>query len=146
LIVFVLLVECSALNNHGFCQKNNVPTPVTNKFIAMFPEARNIEWRDKLTDYQVFFMANNAKCEAKFSLDGKWISTEKQINNDSIPEKIKEGLRSGKYSEWNIQSVFKLIFPDKPVQYHLVITKDDLPKKILFFNETGEIIQDNLSL
>ena len=146
LMLIIFSIACLVMNNRGFCQANPVPALVTSHFASMFPEAKNIEWRDKLTNFQVFFLTGQAKCEAKFSLDGKWISTEKQMNTDSIPEKIKEGLRLSKYADWSIHSAYILDFPDQPVQYHIVVTKDNSSKKILFFDSTGQILKDNPSL
>ncbi len=148
LIIFLLLLsfELIGINKYSLCQVKSVPQNVTNIFTTMFPDAKSIDWRNKLNDYQVFFLANNSKCEAKFSLDGKWISTEKQIKNDSIPDKIKENIRLSKYADWNIQSVYVLKFPDRDDQYHIVVTKDDFPNKILFFNKTGQLINNNLLL
>lgn len=148
LIIFFLLLsfELIGMNKHGVCQIKSLPQTVTNNFTSMFPDAKSIDWREKLTDYQVFFLTNNFKCEAKFSLDGKWISTERQIKNDSIPEKIKESLRLSKYADWSIQSAYVLDFPDQDRQYHIVVTKDDFPNKILFFNKTGQLINNNLQL
>ncbi len=148
LIIFLLLLsfELIGMNKYGLCQVKSVPQNVTNIFTTMFPDAKSIDWRNKLTDYQVFFLANNSKCEAKFSLDGKWISTERQITNDSIPEIIKKNIRLSKYADWNIQSAYVLKFPDQDDQYHIVVTKDDFPNKILFFNKTGQLINNNLPL
>ena len=145
LIIFLLLlsIELIGANKNGVCQVKSVPQTVTNSFTTMFPDAKNIDWKDKLTDYQVFFLTNNSKCEAKFSLDGKWISTERQIKNDSMPEKIKDNIRLSKYADWNIQSAYVLIFPDQDDQYHIVVTRDDFPNKILFFNKTGQLINNN---
>ena len=133
-------------NNQGLGQAKTAPLPVTSSFASMFPNAKNIEWRDKVSDYQVFFVTDNARCEAKFGTDGKWMSTEKQIKNDSIPAAITAGLKSGKYSDWNIQSAYILNFPDQPDQYHIVVTKNDMPNKILFFDKTGQMLKENLSM
>ena len=146
LFLFIISIECFGLNYRGLCQIHPVPVPVANHFAFMFPEAKKIEWRDKLTNFQAFFLTGQTKCEAKFSLDGKWISTEKQMNKDSIPEKIKAGLRLSKYADWSIHSAYILDFPDQPVQYHIVVTNDNSPNKILFFDETGQILKDNPSL
>jgi hypothetical protein len=146
LYFFILSVACCGLNYRGLCQTNAIPVPVTSHFASMFPEAKNIEWRDKLTNFQVFFLAGQAKCEAKFNSDGTWISTEKQMNKDSIPEKIKGSLHLSKYADWNIKSAYILHFSDQPVQYHIVVTKDNSPNKILFFDETGQMLKDNPSL
>jgi hypothetical protein len=145
-LFFLLPFLLIGVNKYGLSQLNSAPQTVTSNFTIMFPGAKSVEWKNKLTDYQVFFLTDNSKCEAKFGLDGKWISTERQIKNDSIPEKIKENLRLSKYSDWNIQSAYVLEFPDQEGQFHLVITKDDFPNKILFFNKTGQLINNNLPL
>jgi Putative beta-lactamase-inhibitor-like, PepSY-like len=146
IFLFLLSVELIGVNKYATCQNKSIPQAVTNNFTTMFPDAKSIDWRNKLTDYQVYFLTNNSKCEAKFSLEGTWISTERQIKNDSIPEIIKKNIRSGKYADWNIQSAYVLKFPDQEDQYHIVVTKDDLPNKILFFKKTGELININLPL
>ena len=147
IILFLLLsFGLIGMSTHGISQIKSVPPTVTNIFATMFPDAKSIDWKNKLTDYQVFFLRNDSKCEAKFSLDGKWISTERQIKNDSIPENIRENFRLSKYADWNIQSAYELKFPDQDDQYHIVVTKDDFPNKILFFNNTGQLINNNLPL
>jgi hypothetical protein len=146
LFLFLLSVECISLNEQGFGQTNTAPLTVVNNFASMFPNAKNIEWRNKVSDYQVFFVTDNSKCEAKFSPGGQWISTEKQIKNDSIPVPIKDSIQSGKYADWNIQSIYILNFPDRPDQYHIIVTKNDMPNKILYFNKKGQMLRENLSL
>ena len=148
LIILFLLLSFGliGMSTHGICQAKSIPPTVSNIFATMFPDAKSVDWKDKLNDYQVFFLRNNSKWEAKFSLDGKWISTERQIKNDSIPEKIKENLRLSKYADWSIQSAYVLEFPNQESQYHIVITKDDFPNKILFFNNKGQMVNSNLPL
>lgn len=146
IFILLLIVACECFYRQGLCQTQSTPLPVTSHFASMFPYAKNVEWRYKVTDYQVFFVNENAKCEAKFDLDGKWISTERQIKNDSIPVAIKDSIRSGKYGGWNIQSAYVLNFPDQPVQYHIVVSNNDMPNKILFFGKSGQMLKENPSL
>lgn len=146
LFLFLLSVVCTGLYKQGLGQAKTTPLPVTSNFASMFPNAKNIEWRDKVSDYQVFFVTDNSKCEAKYSPAGKWISTEKQIKNDSIPAAIKASLKSGKYTDWTIQSAYELNFSDQPVQYHIRVTKNDMPNKILFFDKSGQMLKENLSM
>ena len=145
-LFLVLSFELLGMNKQGTCQVKSVPQTVIDNFVTRFPGANSVEWKNKLTDYQVFFLAGNSKCEAKFSLDGKWISTERQIKNDSIPEKIRDYFRLSKYNDWNIQSVYILEFPDQDVQYHIVAAKDDLPHKLFFFTKTGQLLNNNILL
>jgi hypothetical protein len=112
----------------------------------MFPEAKNIEWRDKSDNIQVIFMSNGMKCETKFKPDGKWLSTERQIPTDSLPEEVKKGAQSGDYAGWSILKAFVLLYPENIRQYRVVVSNKEMLRKILSFNQQGQIIKNNLSL
>src|SRR5271170_7993069 len=85
----------------GICQLANVPAVVTDNFNSMFKDAKKIQWGgDQSSDFHVYFFMDSAQCEAKFSADGKWISTEMKISEDSLPLEIKNTLRSNSYANW----------------------------------------------
>jgi hypothetical protein len=127
-------------------QLRPVPAEVTNALAVKFPAAKNVEWRDKITEYHAIFSDEGLKCEAKFKVDGTWISSEKSIGKDTLPSSIKEGLRLSKYADWEILSAFIIYLPGGVTQYHVVVTKTDLGRKILFFNTQGQLLKENLSL
>ena len=143
LSLYILINGIAVLSNPGLCQSHPVPASVTSQFASMFPNARNAEWRDKQTSFAVYFTKDNAKCEAKFDLNGKWLNTERQIKKDSLPEQIQRSLRAGTYADWNIRSVYVMTFADQPMQFHIIVTKDNSPDKILFIDKTGQIIKEN---
>jgi len=144
--ILLFLIGATGLVNRGLGQSKAVPPIVKNNFTLMFPRAKNMEWEDKLSNFQVFFSMDNLKCEAKFGEDGKWISTEKQIMTDSLPAAVKNELQSGKYSDWTILSAFRLDVSGQGTVFRVDVTKGELPKRILSFNASGQLIKDNLSL
>lgn len=118
------------------------PTPlaVTNAFGKMFSNADNVIWRDKISNFCVYFDSRDVKCEAKFSPDGKWISTERSIRLDSVPRVITDSLRSSEYSDWTETSAYILQSANETTQYHIVVTKGDVGRKILIFNQMGQLV------
>jgi Putative beta-lactamase-inhibitor-like, PepSY-like len=119
------------------------PTEVTSAFTKLFPDAANVMWRDKITNFCVYFNIKAVKCEAKFSPDGKWLSTEKSLQWDSLPPFVTDSLKTGKYADWKGTSAFILQSAAGTTQYHVVVTNNDLGRKILFFNENGRLLSDH---
>jgi hypothetical protein len=145
-ILWVLMTASVGLTPVCFGQLRPIPAAVTNAFAEKFPVAKNVEWRDKITEYHAIFTDDHSKCEAKFKSDGTWINTEKSIGVDSLPLQVKEGLHLSKYADWEINSVFIIYSPGDVKQYHVVVSKSELGKKILFFNTQGQLLKDNFSL
>jgi hypothetical protein len=146
IILWVLLAGLIGVTPVCLGQLRPVPAVVTNALAAKFPAAKNVEWRDKITEYHAIFSDEGSKCEAKFKVDGTWISSEKSIRADTLPAAIKEGLRLSKYADWEIHSAFIIYLADGVTQYHIVVSKTDLGRKILFFNPQGQLLKENLSL
>ena len=145
---FFYLLVISLIGTAPVCygQLRPVPAAVTNALSAKFPTAKNVEWRDKITEFHAFFTDELSRYEAKFNPDGTWISTEKSIGKDSLPATIKDGLHFSKYADWEIYSTFTVFFPDFVTRYRIVVSKNDFGRRILVFNPQGQLIRDNLSL
>jgi hypothetical protein len=128
--------------NRCIAQAKSTPPAVTSSFSAMFPRAEHVEWMDKLDEYEVFFTADNVKCEAKFERDGKWLSTERQIPVDSIPKQIKDSLGTGLYSTWTVLKAFILVFPGSDPQYRICVSNPAALRKTLSFDQQGKLTKN----
>ncbi len=109
----------------------------------MFPDAAKADWKEKLNNFTVFFTVKDRKCEAKFAKDGGWMSTEETLALDSLPRQISEAFKQSRYAEWRLSSCYALSLPATATQYHLVVTKDDMSRKILFFSNDGKLLADH---
>jgi hypothetical protein len=127
-------------------QQQAIPNAVTTHFTNMFPEAKKIEWRNKSDNIQVIFWQKNMQCEAKFKPDGRWLSTERQISTDSIPDKIRKALKSNDYTGWSVLKTFIVQAGDNTAQYRLVVSNKEMSRKLLCFDRQGQPIRNKLSL
>ena len=123
-------------------QSSTVPAGIIDTFTKMYPNASNVEWRDKITNFVAFFNSKDAKCEAKFTKEGAWINTEESIRLDSLPAQVRQGLQHSKYAGWKENSSYILKLPGEKTQYHIVVTNNDMGRKILFFTQSGELLAD----
>ena len=127
-------------------QVRKIPASATDGFKAKYPNASKVEWKDRLTSFTADFEMNNAKCQAKFSNKGEWVSTESKIEKEAVPSAVMDGYGKSKYADWNIKSIYKIDLPGDTTQYRIQVAKSDIQKKNLLFNSTGRLLKDGATL
>ncbi|OQP47276.1 hypothetical protein A4H97_07160 [Niastella yeongjuensis] len=136
-----------SLYNIADAQVRKVPAEVTEAFRQKYPSALNVEWRDRLSGFTAAFDQDKVHYEAKFTNKGFWQSTENKIEDANIPGGVKDGFQKSKYAEeWNIKQAYKIDLREAKTQYRLDIQKNDIQKKQLFFDSTGRLLRDNITL
>jgi hypothetical protein len=123
-------------------QSSQPPPAVAEVFTKMFPTARNVDWKEKTANFTAFFNLNDRKCEAKFAKAGNWLNTEETITWDSLPRPVQEAFKASKYAEWNPVSAYSIRSGEGTAEFHLVVSKIDQSRKILFFNPDGKLLAD----
>ncbi len=140
----VLFLLATFHNTHA--QLRKVPAEVTEAFKAKYPDTRNVEWKDKLTSFIVYFEMNDDKYQSKFNNKGAWQQTEKEINESDLPEAVKDGYDKSKFTAWEIVTVATIENKDNNVQYRLMVKKNDVEKKYLFFDTDGRLLRDVITI
>lgn len=127
----------------AFAQLRKVPAEVTNALKAKYPDAQNVEWKDKLTYFEATFTDDGNEVSADFSNNGEWRETDKKMEFDDLPSAVKDGFQKSKYADWNTGSVTMIEKNDKSVQYKIYAEKSSIiQKKFLYFNKDGQLIKD----
>ena len=136
-----------AIYNTADAQVRKVPAEVTEAFRQKYPTALNVEWRDRLSGFTANFDQNSVHYEAKFTNKGFWQSTENKVPEADILPAVKDGFQKSKYAEeWSIKQAYKIELREAKTQYRLDIQKNDIQKKQLFFDSTGRLLRDNITL
>ena len=65
-----------------------VPEPVISKFNSLFPTAINVEWEAEDGGYEAAFQWAGVEKSILFSPEGEEISSETEINVNSLPESM----------------------------------------------------------
>lgn len=142
-----LLIVALVLTNTVAAQIRKIPSEVTEAFKSKYPEATNVEWRDKLTNFVAVFQQEGIQYEARFNKKGEWKDTEWSIDTDELPEEVNEGYNKSKYAEdWKIESAYKIELPNGKVNYRVLARKSDLQKKNILFSSEGRLLKDNATL
>lgn len=127
-------------------QLRKIPAVVTEAMKEKFPDAQQISWSDNVTNFQANFELENHEQSAYFSKKGTWKKTEKSLHEEEVPEAVKEGLSKSKYTGWDLVAYKEIWEAGGKHQYRLLVKKNDLQKKYLFFNEDGVLVRDAITL
>ena len=131
----------------SFAQIRKTPLAVTNAFEKQYPKASKVQYEDNIINVQVHFVLDSAKMVAKYNGDGEWKETEREFTYDSLPADVKSGFDKSKYStEWKVKETTVIYLPHNEIQYRMKVQKNDLQKKYLFFDRTGRLIKDSMTI
>jgi len=130
----------------SFAQLRKLPAEVTTAFQEKYPNAKAVEWRDKLSSFAASFQQDSSSYIAQFSSKGEWENTEEAIDESELPEVVKEGFDKSKYADWNLEQVIRIELPDNEVQYKIATAKSDIKKRNLYFNSEGRLLKDKITL
>lgn len=142
LLPFLLLLTVTNLS----AQIRKIPAAVTEAFKTKYPQAKNVEWKDRLTFFQASFELDGAAHHARFNNKGEWDQTEKEISQSDLPEAVNEGFDKSKYSDWEVSSVAWIQYKDEHIEYRVLVKRSNLEKKYLYFNENGKLLRDSITL
>ncbi len=146
----IFMLGCLVLGavafNSSTAQLRKVPAAVTEAFKEKYPDTKNVEWKDKLSVFQVSYEMNGGKYNTRFSSKGEWLQTEKEIDEAALPAGVKEGFDKSKFTEWELKTVTRIENKDNLVQYRLLVKKSGVEKKYLYFNEEGKLVKDAITI
>ena len=146
LLALVIIISGAAFLNSSIAQLRKVPAEVTEAFKEKYPDTKNAEWKDKLSSFQVNYEMDGINYIAKFSSKGEWLQTEKQIEEDALPASVKEGFEKSKFTSWELRGVTRVENKDNTIQYRLFVKKNGVEKKYLYFDESGKLVKDAITI
>ena len=147
-IIYVtgLFVIITLASTNTFAQIRKIPAEVNNAFQDKYPDAKSVEWRDKLSSFTASFQLDGTDYVAQFTNKGKWENTEQGIDESDLPEEVKTGFDKSRYADWNMGQMTKIELPGDEFRYKIEVSKGDIKKRNLYFNSQGRLLKDKLTL
>jgi hypothetical protein len=127
-------------------QIRKIPAEVTEAFRTKYPDTKNVEWKDKITGFQVSYEMNGIQYQSKFSNKGEWLRTEKIIAEETLPAAVKDGYGKSKYTGWELKEVSRIENKDNSIQFRLFVRKSGVEKKYLYFDPEGKLVKDAITI
>lgn len=131
----------------SFAQLRKTPAAVVTAFEKQYPNASKVQYEDNIINVQVHFVLDSSKMIAKYNSDGEWKETEKEFAFDSLLADVKSGFDKSKYSvDWKVKETSIIYLPHNEIQYRVKVQKNDLQKKYLFFDKSGRLLRDSVTI
>jgi hypothetical protein len=127
-------------------QIREIPIAVEDAFTHQYPGATDVDYKDQLVKVNVHFKLNGENYIATYSNKGAWKGSEKEWTFEKLSDAIKDGFSKSKYADWNKVEVAMLYLPGGTEQYRILVKKNDLQKKYLFFNTKGRLLRESITI
>ncbi len=127
-------------------QVREIPQAVKDAFTHQYPEATDIDYKDQLVKVNVHFKLNEDNYIATYNNKGAWKGSEKEWTFEKLSDMVKDGFSKSKYADWDTVEVAMLYIPGGTEQYRILVKKNDLQKKYLFFNTKGRLLRESITI
>ena len=141
-----LTVFLTFVSGIAFSQIREIPKAVEETFSNQYKGASDIDFKDQLVRVDVYFLLDGESMIASYTNKGLWKETQKEWSFDKLPEEVKSGFEKSKYADREIEEVIVLYLPGDILQYRLKAKKNGVEKKYLFFNKSGRLLRESITL
>jgi hypothetical protein len=144
--LFSLLLILFLLGSVSFAQIREVPELVKETFDSQYPDADSVNYEDNLVSVQVHFVQNGEKMKASYTNKGRWKETEKDWSFEQLSPEVKDGFSKSKYADWEVSETKIVYRPGGVERFRVKVGKNDLQKKYLFFNKSGRLMEEQITI
>lgn len=132
----------------SFAQLREIPQAVKDAFGAQYDSAASPEFIDKLAHVQVRFEQDGEKKLATYNNKGMWRETEQDWAFEKLSDDVKDGFAKSKYSsdEWEVAETKIITRPGGKELFRVKVQKNEVQKKYLFFNASGRLVNESITL
>ncbi|MBS1525073.1 MAG: PepSY-like domain-containing protein [Bacteroidetes bacterium] len=132
----IILIAAMGMISYSAMAQNHiaVPSSVTGDFALKYPGVEVNKWKMNNNEYVANFKMNGRECDAFYSKDGDWLSTQvvmKHLKN--LSPDIKAAIRNSQYASYHIDGVKRMHTPNQEM---FIIEVDN--------NSGNKMIYDNL--
>lgn len=138
--IFIFILSQGAIaGQHN--RSGKVPAAVKEKFLLMFPAAKETTWKkEDNNDYEASFKNKSSIISASFTKDGKWLKTETVIQVRMLPHAVIFSIKK-KFADYVIKEARRMENTEGNTCYKVELKKEK--KKVnVIFTPTGKIKQE----
>jgi hypothetical protein len=140
LIMATLLAAFMLLGTKTSAQLNYVMEKSHKDFVARYPQARNIVWKNGASSYAASFRLNDSNFIAHYSKDGTWQYIEKAIDSTEFPEAVRISVSNSHNPGWKTVSRAYIETRNKKKFYRIELKKGK-SKQYIFYDSHGKEVR-----
>jgi hypothetical protein len=126
--------------NISKAQVVNIPDKAKTHFAQKYPNATEVDWSNKVSNYTAKFRMDNKPYEAHYSIDGDWDNTEHPIQKSDLPEVVSTSFSKNRFADWKLNSI-DFVDDSKNASLYRFNLKKGIEKKYLYLDSTGKEVK-----
>jgi hypothetical protein len=139
IILFVLAFIASSTSIAQKISTDKVPSEVREAFKNKFPSVISTKWeKEGETEFEVSFKENEEEYSAKFDKTGKWLETEREMENAQLPASVQATLKA-EFAEFQIKEAEELETSDLGKIYEIAL-KSKTESYEVKFSPDGKVL------
>ena len=142
----IALMSLIFLSTTAIAQSDDVPAAIKETFTKQYPAAEHVTYKDNLLNDWVEFTLGGENMRANYSKKGVWQNTEKEWSFDKLPAEVVDGFKKSKFADQEVVETKIIYRPGGTLRYRIKTRKNDLQKKYLFFNEKGQLTDEDITI
>lgn len=131
-----------AMSALASCAQVDIPKKASEHFDSHFTNTSHVKWEQEGNEFEVEFHMNGQEHSAKYSSQGEWMETEKELKVKELPEFIAEAIKA-KYKDAEIEEAEWVITPDGEF-YELEVESNDQTFEVKI-SKDGQVISSVVS-
>ena len=143
--ITILLLAFMFLGMNLTAQVINVPGKSQKHFGETYPNAKEIKWKNNVSDYVAKFKQDSHNYNAHYNIDGSWDYTEKAIDSTELPVPVKTATHNSRYADWKALS-FAYVENNKKQKLYRTELKKGISRKYVFYDESGKEVKSSTTL
>lgn len=139
LLMLMLLPLCAVAQKEDI-RESKVPEVVLKNFTSKYPKAQDREWKVKNDEYEVDFMIDDKKYEAKYEADGRWKKTSINMSKRDVPEVVMKAVKTTQFAKWMVDDAELVQTPEYATLYLVKLVKGFKIMELLYTPQ-GELLK-----
>ncbi|WP_028978529.1 PepSY-like domain-containing protein [Sporocytophaga myxococcoides] len=146
LLMIGLVVAGYTMKAQDVVDSKSVPSKVSSALTQKYPDLKSgdIKWEKKDNNYKAEFTKDGQDYEVKLDNTGNWVSTEVDLTEKDLPEKVRNGLNKSDYKSWTVKDVEKKEKPQGKTLYKIEVKQGEQEYDV-YFDQEGTLVKKNKS-
>ncbi len=113
--ILLLPIALVIFSTSGFTQirklkSTQVPEILAEGFRIKFGNIKPTDWiyDSSCICYKAHFIKKTNECSASFTEEGRWLRSETELDESTIPQVIMDAFKSSDYKDWSIASIMRV--------------------------------------
>ena len=107
----IIITGLAVAFSFSACHHEQAPEKIKTAFDQKYPDAEEVEWEMEHGKWEAEFEVDEKEMEALFDENGNWIETETEMEDEDLPDAVKQTLKN-QFKDYEVEEAEYLESPE----------------------------------